>query len=147
MVDAQTVCTATVFGRISSAGGDAVAENTSNRGAISSNRVTAVALIGVLQTSVVVSTALTVTQTGFDSHGAGGESAAIQSPSTTVRATSDVIPSSDVRRVAVGSRDGRDRASGVAVRSLVWSPSDGVAARKCVKRALDLLVDLRGDNA
>ena len=142
VVDAQSIATTAVFRRVTGAWREAVAEVSSLRSSVRSQRVATEALVGVLKSDVVVSFAFAVIHAAFDSHVVGppmigGE----RSVATIVRSASKIVPPSDVRVI-------RRRRSYSAVDSTVrdWSGVGilyRVATRKSWQKASDLLIDRR----
>lgn len=150
LVDGQGTATTTVLGAVTSTGGEAVAENAGLRCAIRRKRVATVALGCILKTCVAVSLARTEGNAGFDSHGiAAGRSGGEGAAANVVGTTANVLPlkrRSDILEVLLVGTDGSDLAVGVGTglnRSLAGTLLDGVAARKSLKQASNLLVNLR----
>ena len=104
VVDAQTVGTTTVLGRVAGAWRKAVTENTSHGSSVGCKRVAAETLVAVFQTSIAVALVTTVVQAAWNIDAAGpplvggkGTVAGI------VATTTDIVPTVHVAGIGLGS--------------------------------------------
>jgi hypothetical protein len=148
VVDAQAVSSTTVLRRVTSTRREAVSEDTLSGCKSVGEGTAAVALSGILETSVVETASLAVRQTSLNSHGIGhvgrvGQSAAADR----VRSTTNVVPTSDVLVVdGVVTKGSSVCAARLGVRGSTRTIAYRVATRKLLELSGDGFVDGRSDD-
>jgi hypothetical protein len=154
LVDGKSAATTTVLGAVTSAGREAVSEDTGDRCTIRGERVATVALRCVFETCVGVSLARAERNARFDGHGVtAGGSGAEGAGAQAIGTATNVLPlerRSDILEVLLVSANGGDLAVGSDCTGLDGSETrallNRVAAGKSIEHTSNLLVDLRGDD-